>query len=121
MKPDRICEHCGRRYEYRGNPEQRFCSTSCRKSRTARIHTELEHEIIAMLSGRDPKSTLCPSEVARARFGDEFSQHMETVRRAARRLAHRDQVIITRKGKEVDPSSFRGPIRVGRGPRFHER
>lgn len=116
MTPKRICEHCGRGYEDRGNPEQKFCSRSCSGAHSADIHRELEERIIAMLASRAAGTTICPSVVARERFGEAFGQHMESVRRAARRLAHRGEVIITQKGKEVDPSSFRGPIRIGRGP-----
>jgi hypothetical protein len=34
------------------------------------------------------------------------------LRRAARRLAHRCRIRITQGGKEVDPSTFKGPIRL---------
>lgn len=74
--------------------------------------------VLAALAVRDWHTTICPSEVARERFGDDFRQHMETVRRAARRLAHRGEVIITQKGNTVDPANFRGPIRIGRGPQY---
>ncbi|MFP4510052.1 MAG: DUF3253 domain-containing protein [Spirochaetaceae bacterium] len=114
MKPKRICEHCGRGYENRGKPDQKFCSRSCRAAHSADIHRELEERIMVMLASRPAGSTICPSEVARERFGAAFRQHMESVRRAARRLAHNGTVIITQKGKEVDPSDFRGPIRIGR-------
>jgi hypothetical protein len=43
---------------------------------------------------------------------------MEPARRAARRLVAQDQVRILQKGRVVDPSFAKGPIRVGRGPAF---
>jgi hypothetical protein len=69
------------------------------------------------LSAQLPHASICPSDVARALFPDDFRAHMEDVRRAARRLAHRGAVRITQGGRAVDPASFRGPIRIARGVR----
>ena len=37
---------------------------------------------------------------------------MEPARRAARRLVDRGEVVITQKGKVVDPSTAKGAIRI---------
>jgi hypothetical protein len=39
---------------------------------------------------------------------------MEPARRAARRLVVRGEVQITQRGRVVDPSSAKGPIRIRR-------
>jgi hypothetical protein len=54
--------------------------------------------------------------VARSLAGsnpDEWGKLMQPVRRVAVRLAHEGRVIITRKGKAVDPADFRGVYRLG--------
>lgn len=71
-----------------------------------------------MLRERDAKATICPSEVARALFADEWREQMETVRRAARRMAMHEVVVGKKKGQRVDLATAHGPIRIGRGRRF---
>ncbi|MGW4566673.1 DUF3253 domain-containing protein [Streptomyces sp. NPDC004561] len=47
--------------------------------------------------------------------GDEgWRELMESVRRAAARLAARGRVEITRHGVPVDPAEARGPVRIRR-------
>lgn len=99
----------------------RFCSSACRKQSRRAIHGTLEHTIIDLLELRAPSATICPSEAARIATPEQWQQHMEDTRRAARRLAHRGVVTITQKGRAVDPTKFRGPIRIARGPSWHER
>lgn len=96
--------------------QMKYCSASCRKTARARIHRELEDRIMALLAERE--SSICPSEAARDRFPEDWRSHMEDVRRAARRLAHAGRVVITQQGRTVDPATFRGPIRIARGPGF---
>jgi hypothetical protein len=43
---------------------------------------------------------------------------MEPARSAARRLAADGVVTIRQAGREVDPSTAKGAIRIGRGPAF---
>jgi len=57
--------------------------------------------------------TICPSEAARQVAKDEdWRELMEPARRAARRLVAADKIDITQKGRVVDPSTARGPIRL---------
>jgi hypothetical protein len=76
----------------------------------------IEQEILQLVAARGPEKTICPSEVARSLAGshpDEWGKLMQPVRRVAVRLAHEGRVIITRKGKTVDPADFRGVYRLG--------
>ena len=61
-------------------------------------------------------TSICPSQAAKKLAGDDDERGwrtlMEPTRRAARRLAHRCRICITQGGKEVDPSTFKGPIRL---------
>jgi hypothetical protein len=119
----KICAHCGRVIEPRGVRDadwaaMKYCSASCRRQAGARVHHHLERAIVALLSERGAGSSICPSEAARAVFGEGFRDHMEDARRAARRLSHRGVTVITQKRRVVDPATFRGPIRIARGPAF---
>lgn len=73
----------------------------------------LEEAILSALRARRRGASICPSEVARDRFGERaWRDEMETVRRAARRLVARGVLEITQGGRVVDPSTARGPIRL---------
>ncbi len=43
---------------------------------------------------------------------EDWRPLMEDARRAARRLMHEGRVEITQKGRAVDPSTAKGPIRI---------
>jgi len=80
---------------------------------------QLERAILDLLAGRRGEATICPSEAARAVAGtgaDEavWRALLEPARAAARRLVDRDLVVITQRGRIVDPSTARGPIRIRR-------
>jgi len=76
----------------------------------------LETTILALLADRGAQKTICPSEAARALGGahpDGWGPLMQPVRRAAVKLAKDGRLIITRKGRIVDPDDFRGIYRLG--------
>ncbi len=56
--------------------------------------------------------SFCPSEAAKRVFPGRWQAQMERARQATRRLAHAGKVRILQGGAVVDPSEFRGPIRV---------
>ncbi|MEU3369321.1 DUF3253 domain-containing protein [Streptomyces sp. NPDC006711] len=77
----------------------------------------LERAILELLDSRDPASSICPSDVARAVYdGDDdgWRALMEPARRAARRLVDAGEVEITQSGRAVEPATARGPIRIRR-------
>lgn len=65
-----------------------------------------------MASSRGADKSICPSEVARVMFGDNWRKEMQTVRDAAFDLAEQNQVIVMQKGKKVGPDNLKGPIRI---------
>lgn len=76
----------------------------------------IEAELLRTIGERGPEKTSCPSEVARALGGshpDQWGPMMQPIRRIAVRLANEGRLVITRKGKPVDPNDFRGVYRVG--------
>lgn len=94
--------------------EVRYCSTACRKRKVKPIDTALEQTILSLLADRARSATICPSEAARALGSDDWHDLMEPARCAARRLVASGDVEITQGGRMVDPSSFKGPIRIRR-------
>lgn len=118
--PDKICASCGRRIEWRKKWERdwdsvRYCGSACRKHGVSATDRALEESIRGLLAGRAATASICPSDAARA-IGpeDSWRELMEPARRAARRLVAAGEVEITQGGKVVDPSSFKGPIRIRR-------
>jgi len=132
---DRICASCGRAFAWRKawarNWEQvRYCSEGCRRRKVRPVDRALEAAILELLDARGAGATICPSEAARAvapdlaravgavgdreRGDDAWRSLMEPARRAARRLVAAGEVQLTQGGRVVDPSSFRGPVRIRR-------
>ncbi|MEO1483179.1 MAG: DUF2256 and DUF3253 domain-containing protein [Myxococcota bacterium] len=114
---EKTCERCGRRIEWRKKWERnwdeiRYCSAACRRNTLTAFDTELERAILARLRRRGRNTTICPSEVVRQERPDDWREHMERVRQAARRLVARGEIVITQKGRVVDPSTAKGPIRL---------
>lgn len=73
---------------------------------------DIQQRIIKMATNRGADKTICPSEVAREMFGEDWRSEMKSVRDAAFDLAIENKVVITQKGEIVDPEKFNGPIRI---------
>lgn len=115
--PPKPCLACGRTIEWRKKWERdwdevRYCSAACRRRKLKPVDEALERVILELLAGRSRGATICPSEAAREVEATAWRDLMEPARSAARRLVARGEVVITQKGKVVDPSKARGPIRV---------
>ena len=92
--------------------EVRYCSAACRRRRRRDVDVALEDAVRDLLGQRGRTATICPSEAARAVGGDDWAALMEPARAAARRLVADGEVEITQRGRVVDPSTARGPIRI---------
>lgn len=117
--PDKTCAACGRRIAWRKKwardwEQVRYCSAGCRGQGVTDTDRRLERAILDLLDGRAAAATICPSEAARAVGGQEWRPLMEPARRAARRLVAAGSVEMTQKGRVVDPSTARGPVRIRR-------
>ncbi|CAM5766892.1 DUF3253 domain-containing protein [Bosea minatitlanensis] len=76
---------------------------------------ELEAAILALLAQQEPGRTLSPMDVARSLGGDHpdgWGPLMQPLRRAAVTLMKEGRLVITRKGRPVDPDDFRGVYRL---------
>lgn len=87
---------------------------------SAGLDARLAATMRTLLRHRDPASTICPSDAARVVAGDRFCTAMDDARRVAAGLRDAGVVVTTQKGADVDPLDARGPIRIGRGPRWDE-
>ncbi|MGL4243046.1 MAG: DUF3253 domain-containing protein [Beijerinckiaceae bacterium] len=77
---------------------------------------EIAQAILRLIAERGPDRTICPSEAARAIGGshpDGWGPLMQPIRRIAVGLAKEGRIVITRKGRIVDPDDFRGVYRLG--------
>jgi hypothetical protein len=74
----------------------------------------LQQAILELLDRRGPGKTICPSEAARLVHPEAWEQHMEDAREAARRLVARGEIVMTQRGKVVDPVRAKGAIRLRR-------
>lgn len=119
VPPPKPCAACGRTMTWRvawaANWESvRYCSERCRRRRVRPVDTALEEAIRSLLDGRARDASICPSEAARSVDPDGWRELMEPARAAARRLVATGEVEITQRGRVVDPSTCKGPIRVRR-------
>lgn len=76
------------------------------------IDKKIQDTIIEKLLMRDPGKTICPSEVARALFPENWREEMEHVRSNAKELVKAGKIVITQSGTIVDPDNFKGAIRL---------
>jgi DNA-binding transcriptional regulator PaaX len=72
----------------------------------------LEVAIMELLSRRGPGKTICPSEAARLVDPSGWKELMDKARAAVQRLVAQGEIVVTQRGKIVDPSQVNGPIRL---------
>jgi len=76
---------------------------------------ELTETILRLAAERGDGRTLGPMDVARALGGDHpdgWGPLMQPIRRVAVQLMKDGRLLITRKGRPVDPDDFRGVYRL---------
>jgi hypothetical protein len=75
---------------------------------------DIEVAILHLLAQTGAGKTISPTDAARAvEPGPEWHRIMPAVRRVAVGLAQAGRIVITRKGKPVDPNEFKGIYRLG--------
>jgi len=80
----------------------------------------IEATILTLLRARDPASSICPSDVARAVGAGSWRPLVPEVRTIAADLAATGAIVITQRDVPVDVRSARGPVRLRRGPSMPE-
>lgn len=117
----KACATCGRTMTWRPRwarnwSSVRYCSDRCRRHPPGPADAAAEQAIRDLLAARARGASMCPSEAARllASRSDAPGWHalMAPVRRAANRLVAAGEVVMTQRGRPVDPSVARGPVRL---------
>lgn len=72
-----------------------------------------DEAILRLTAARGLEASICPTEAARLYGGEErWRSVLSEIRKAAVRLAVAGRIEILRKGKPVDPMSFKGVYRL---------
>ncbi len=71
----------------------------------------LEATIMEMLISRGKGKTICPSEVVRCLYPENWREKMNDVRNVAKTLVEKQLIVITQKGVVVHPET-KGAIRL---------
>lgn len=117
---EKFCSVCGRRIQWRKKWERdweqvRYCSDGCRRAKLSKNDRALEDAILRLLGQRAAGASICPSEAARAVGGEDeavWRALMERARMAARRMVADGRVVMLQRGRVVDPSEAKGPVRI---------
>lgn len=114
---EKPCIVCGRTMTWRRKwarnwDDVKYCSDACRKRGKTGVDAALEQAILDLLAARARGATICPSEAARRVSPDDWRTLMERARSAARRLVASGALEMTQRGRAVDPSTARGPVRL---------
>lgn len=117
--PTKLCARCGRTITWRRKWSRdwesvRWCSEACRRAGVGAPERRVEEAILEAIEARAASASICPSEVARSLWPEDWRPRLEEVREAARRLVAEGRVEITQGGRAVDPSTAKGPIRIRR-------
>jgi hypothetical protein len=118
---EKICKACRRPFSWSEKRARdwdiaKYCGPQCSGTIGSEKITELEDAILQLLAERGPDKSICPSEAAKL-VGGRAARHdweslMEPAREAARRLVKAGRVVITQRGKIIDPARAKGPIRL---------
>lgn len=114
----KTCLRCGRTIEWRKKwarswEQVRYCSDGCKTHKLDDVDHALAAALLDLVDGLAEGTTFCPSQAAR-RVAADWEPLMERTRMAARRLQTAGVLVILQKGVRVDPSTARGPIRIGK-------
>jgi hypothetical protein len=120
-RKERLCKTCRRPFTWNEGRAQdwdiaKYCSPQCSGHPADDRARELETAILELLAERGPGKSICPSAAAKLVGGTarrhDWESLMESARTAARRLAKAGKVLVTQKGRPVDPASAKGPVRL---------
>lgn len=68
--------------------------------------------ILSTAVHRGAEKSICPSEIARMLFPDDWRKHLKVVLAVAIDLHNKGSVVITQKGTPVDVEHIKGPVRI---------
>lgn len=116
----KTCTSCGRVIEWRKKWERswehvRYCGDGCRRRGIRPEDERLEAAILERLAGPQGRQGFDPEQVGTMfanAAGDDVREWRERSRSAARRLVAKGLAKMRQAGRDVDPSTARGPVVV---------
>lgn len=72
----------------------------------------VEETLFELLEAAGPGKSVSPEQVARAADSEAWHRQLGHVRNTAIGLARQGRLVITRKGKPVDPDALKGVYRL---------
>ena len=72
----------------------------------------IETAILNKIAGLEPGKSIEPAEVAKELQPEQWQRMLPKVRALALSLMRQGKLTITKKGKPVDPTAFKGVIRL---------
>lgn len=79
---------------------------------TAISAKELTNSILSAVEERASTGTVCPSEIARSLWPEEWRNHLEEIRQVASQLSAAELLQVTQRGRQVELSNCTGPVRL---------
>ncbi|TDS14695.1 DUF3253 domain-containing protein [Sphingobacterium paludis] len=74
--------------------------------------TAISESILSTTAARGPQKSVCPSEIARMLYPEDWREHMQDIVDVAISLHKLGKVQITQKGSAIDVDHIKGPIRI---------
>jgi predicted transcriptional regulator len=71
----------------------------------------IKERTLTLLKQRAPKS-ICPSEIARLVFPEDWTQKMDIIHMEVAHMAKQGVVQLKQRGVVVEPGNFTGPYRI---------
>ncbi|PVH25140.1 DUF3253 domain-containing protein [Sphingobacterium corticibacter] len=76
------------------------------------LDPEIVKAILSTTAARGADKSICPSEVARQLYPDNWRDRMQDVVEVAIALHRQGKVVIVQHGEPVDVNQIKGPIRI---------
>lgn len=77
-----------------------------------RSDLDITQAILSTAAARGTDKSICPSEIARMLYPENWRAHMPDIVKEAIDLHHQGKVMITQNGQPVDVNHIKGPIRI---------
>ncbi len=76
------------------------------------LDPEIAKAILSLTATRGAEKSICPSEVARQLYPDNWRDRMQDVVDVASAMHRKGEVLVVQHGEPVDVNQIKGPIRI---------
>ncbi len=76
------------------------------------LDPEIAKAILSLTATRGAEKSICPSEVARQLYPDNWRDRMQDVVDVAIAMHRKGEVLVVQHGEPVDVNQIKGPIRI---------